>query len=341
MRILFVSDYPHLPDVIGGLQTTTHDLCLAIQTMGAETAVLCGTHEHRPSQDTPARYGADLGYLVIREPSPASALPLVCATWQPDVVVVQSGTALAPMVRAALACDVPCAVYLHNVETHQLAGVLPAHPSLLYLANSSFTARRWHALFGLECVVVPPVIAAAGYFGESQGADVLFVNPAPIKGVELMFQLAAACPELPFRVHESWTLDPTWRAWCLQRADRLDNIAWHGPVRDMRQAYGESRVLLMPSIWEESFGRTVIEAQLGGLPVLASNRGALPEVVGAGGMVLDPHAPIHVWAAALRKTYVAPASLVAAARENALGHVAATPLVVGELMAQLAAHASR
>ncbi|RZJ25838.1 MAG: glycosyl transferase family 1, partial [Haliea sp.] len=42
MRVLFVSDYPHLPDIRGGLQTTTHDLCLAIGMAGAEAAVLCG-----------------------------------------------------------------------------------------------------------------------------------------------------------------------------------------------------------------------------------------------------------------------------------------------------------
>ena len=31
MRVLFVSNYPRLPDIHGGLQTTTHDLCPAIQ----------------------------------------------------------------------------------------------------------------------------------------------------------------------------------------------------------------------------------------------------------------------------------------------------------------------
>ena len=40
MRVLFVSNYPHLPDIHGGLQTTTHDLCLAIQAMGAAAGVL-------------------------------------------------------------------------------------------------------------------------------------------------------------------------------------------------------------------------------------------------------------------------------------------------------------
>lgn len=43
----------------------------------------------------------------------------------------------------------------------------------------------------------------------------------------------------------------------------------------------------MPSLWNESFGLVAAEAMLNGIPVLASNRGALPEVVGEGGMLFD------------------------------------------------------
>ena len=35
----------------------------------------------------------------------------------------------------------------------------------------------------------------------------------------------------------------------------------------------------MPSLWNESFGLVAVEAMLNGIPVLASNRGALPETI--------------------------------------------------------------
>jgi len=47
-------------------------------------------------------------------------------------------------------------------------------------------------------------------------------------------------------------------------------------------------VLLLPSL-HEGFGRTALEAMSAGVPVIASNRGAIPEVVGNAGLLLDPY----------------------------------------------------
>ena len=342
MRVLFVSDYPHLPDIRGGLQTTTHDLCLAMAVAGAEAAVLCGLDEHGPA-GAPDRSRSDqaLGYLCMRSTSAERALPLVAAAWNPAVIVVQSGMALSSMVLASLQTGRATAVYLHNVEVHQLGGVLVPDPSLLYLANSAFTAQRWHALCGLQCEVVPPVVRADAYIAGATGSKVLFVNPTPIKGVELMFALAAQCPDIPFLVLESWNLEPNWRQLCRHRAQQLGNVEWLAPTDDMRPVYSRSRLLLMPSVWEESFGRTVVEAQLNGLPVLASRRGALPENVGAGGLTLDPHEPVQAWAAALRQLLAGYGGFSAAARGQALRHSAATPVIVANLLSRLAAHSAR
>lgn len=41
----------------------------------------------------------------------------------------------------------------------------------------------------------------------------------------------------------------------------------------------ESDVLICPSIWNEPFGRVILDAYKNAMPVIASNRGALPEIV--------------------------------------------------------------
>jgi glycosyltransferase involved in cell wall biosynthesis len=58
-----------------------------------------------------------------------------------------------------------------------------------------------------------------------------------------------------------------------------------------------TRLLLVPSVWEEPFGRVAAEAMINGIPPLVSNRGSLPHVVagdassGGGGRVL----PVPDW----------------------------------------------
>jgi hypothetical protein len=48
-----------------------------------------------------------------------------------------------------------------------------------------------------------------------------------------------------------------------------------------------TKLLLMPSLWLESFGLVAVEAMFNGVPVLASNRGALPETIGDAGFLFD------------------------------------------------------
>jgi len=62
-----------------------------------------------------------------------------------------------------------------------------------------------------------------------------------------------------------------------------------GPVSDAgRRALLENATLLAyPSIYE-GFGFPVLEAMTIGVPVVAANRGALPEVLGDAGTLVDP-----------------------------------------------------
>ena len=54
-------------------------------------------------------------------------------------------------------------------------------------------------------------------------------------------------------------------------------------------------VLVLPSRttprWKEQFGRVIIEASACGIPVIGSNSGAIPEVVGAGGIIVPENNP--------------------------------------------------
>jgi hypothetical protein len=53
------------------------------------------------------------------------------------------------------------------------------------------------------------------------------------------------------------------------------------------RAYADSDILVMPSL-HEGFGLPILEAMASGIPVVASNRGSLPEVIGDAGLMVEP-----------------------------------------------------
>jgi glycosyltransferase involved in cell wall biosynthesis len=132
------------------------------------------------------------------------------------------------------------------------------------------------------CEVVSP-IRAPKY--------VTFVNPQTTKGayvfVRIAEQLARRRPDIPLLVVES-----RGRAKESLEATSLDlsfakNLFFMNTTTDPRQIYAVSKVVLMPSLWWESFGLVAAEAMANGIPVLASDRGALPETIGDAGLLFN------------------------------------------------------
>lgn len=71
-----------------------------------------------------------------------------------------------------------------------------------------------------------------------------------------------------------------------------DSIEWMGrrSLDEVLVLVGDAACLVMPSIWYETFGRTIIEAFARGTPVIASRLGAMAELVrdGETGLLAEP-----------------------------------------------------
>lgn len=89
--------------------------------------------------------------------------------------------------------------------------------------------------------------------------------------------------------------------------DRLQRPPLKGAVRHVgyvapanrRALYEGARLLVQPS-FEEGFGIPVLEAMTLGVPVVAANRGSLPEVLGDAGPLVDPERPEAIASAIAR-----------------------------------------
>ena len=128
-----------------------------------------------------------------------------------------------------------------------------------------------------------PVVGYAGRLAAHKGVDVLLDAVGGMPGVELRVAgdgpLAAALRQRS------------------RRDDLAGRVSFLGTVHDMALAefYGDLDVLAVPSLttetWVEQFGRVAVEAMAAGVPVVASDSGALPDVVGEAGLLVAPGDP--------------------------------------------------
>ena len=120
------------------------------------------------------------------------------------------------------------------------------------------------------------------------GGFVTFINPIPVKGSALFSRIALEMgsrrPDIPFLVFEGRGGTDGLARLPIHLSGLTTVRGLHSTPRPS-EFYALSRMVLMPSLWEETFGRVAAEALANGIPVLASRRGALPETLGDAGFL--------------------------------------------------------
>lgn len=312
MRILFTTDHSYIPERAGGVESSTHACCVALKARGHEVAVLCSLDpagsmrfktflRRKLGGRASAVAERSLGYPAYRTWGIAETLGSVCAEFKPSVVCVQPGCQI-PLAHLVAARCLPAIVYLHDTDFPTLGDPPRPGDQWFYAAVSSYVAREAAREFGIVATVIPPLVDKEHYRVASSRSRVLFVNPDPLKGVEIALAIAEARPDIPFDFVECWPSNRKQKA-LRQRALRAGNVVWHAPTQDMRAHYRNTRLVLVPSVCPEGWGRVVTEAQVSGIPALASNRGGLPESVGPGGILVAPETGIRGWLDALARLW--------------------------------------
>ncbi len=235
---------------------------------------------------------------------------------RPDVVWTYGGDPVSLAVhRLAKRMDIPVVFALHNFS----------YPSAEVFRNvdyvvvpTEYSRQYYWKRLGLACQILPNVVNwDAAYVERRDPRYVTFINPLPHKGVYIFAriaqELARRRPDISFLVTQGRSSDTSLSAPELElvplASGRLRPDGTVMPIQpvaegqsgrnltimpytpDPRQfyprVYSATKMLLMPSLWEEAFGLVAAEAMLNGIPVLASTRGALPDTLGKSGFVFD------------------------------------------------------
>lgn len=304
MRVLFASAHKYLPEMRGGMEINTHHLAKRLQAKGIKIGVMSGlrgqgiTGLNAILQTKVLRRCCSrdswLGYPVWRAYDSTQIAEHVSRTFKPDIVVLQGGHEFLTLTRQFLNIGLPVVGYLHSPDRLPLDDDLRDDQRLAFLCNSEFTASLHPGK--KTAAILPPIVLREKYSTETDRSSAVFINPKPYKGLDIVISLAQARPDIPFLVvvnHEDQ----------LSTRPDIPNVTYLGPYDDMRVVYRRARIILAPSQWEETWGRIATEAQISGIPVLASNRGGLPEAVGAGGICLPADSPAEDWLAALSELW--------------------------------------
>jgi glycosyltransferase involved in cell wall biosynthesis len=148
--------------------------------------------------------------------------------------------------------------------------------------------------------VIPNGVSAA-FFAQKGGTHERLAGPrrilhaghcGPYKNVEA---LLTALPRIRDQLAEPVVLVKTGGAFTPAQERLIADLSieesiqrlGHIPLAQLPDVYAEADLLVIPSLYE-GFGLPALEAMAAGTPVVASDRGALPEVVGEAGILVDP-----------------------------------------------------
>ena len=164
------------------------------------------------------------------------------------------------------------------------------------VANSEFTASKIEELYDVDPEIIYPPINISDYEVEyDPDGYITIVNPRDKnKGGDIFLDIAEEIPEEKFLIVGEVPKN------LLSRVQELDNVTYEEWCDDMREVYGQSKMVVAPTRVVETFGRVPAEAMVSGIPCVVSNRGGLPYVVGDTGYVVENVESVDEWVDKIR-----------------------------------------
>ncbi len=133
--------------------------------------------------------------------------------------------------------------------------------------------------------------------GQKENTFITFINPSPEKGAGIFLRIALMAkerrPEWKFLVVESrYTWEEVMKVYKYD-PQTFTNVTFAKHTNTIKLVYGITKLLLVPSVWYEGFGRVAAEAIMNAIPVISSLSGGLPNAVNNGGMSIATPEQCH------------------------------------------------
>ncbi|WP_433214978.1 glycosyltransferase family 4 protein [Dactylosporangium sp. CS-047395] len=275
MRVLLAQNMPWLPGH-GGATKSNRLLLEELAARGHRCVAV--------TRGTPGvRTIAGVEVFAADGPRLPRLLRDVAAAEVPDWTLVPSDDPGLMMLGSALRATPDRVVYLVHTLQQLPFGPRTFYPSesgrrlvarargILAVSRAAQDYVRSHG--GLDSTVLHPHVYGPSPDVFDVDGPVTMVNPCGFKGLPILLGLADARPDLRFRAVRTWGSTDADLAELAARPN-VDVVPAAENITDVLRG---SRAVLMPSLWDETFGYTAVEAMLHGLPVLAADVGGLRE----------------------------------------------------------------
>ena len=299
LKILVAHHRWWYPTSVSGADIANHEFARRFRQAGLEVRVYGVSPPDAESRAREREYTADGLPVCLVTTDFLRGLAETIEAFRPDVVLTScpgpscGADDVTRMVETLRRYDLPVVLYVHDI-----GGTLPLFDPVrerlaAVVTNSRFMAARISALWGVEADVVYPVPERRAVdAGGTSGPFITFFNPLPHKGLSVAHNLVTRrFQDRPFLFVEGF-IDPEAHGIALSRSGNLVH-ARRSP--NVAAIYMMTRTLIVPSQWEEPFGRVALEAMYNRVPVIASRTGGLIESVGSGGVLIEDFGNAERW----------------------------------------------
>ncbi|MFH1790291.1 MAG: glycosyltransferase family 4 protein [bacterium] len=156
------------------------------------------------------------------------------------------------------------------------------------ISNSKYVSAEIERRFNRPSDVIYPIISVRDLLRvklqEDERKYITCIGQELIKGREIVEKIAAEMTDLQFMIVGRNILKPL----------KKNNILYFPWKDDVLDIYKKTKLLLIPSICNEAFGRTAVEAISLSIPVIGSNKGGLVEVLDEKNLIKDVY-DIQSW----------------------------------------------
>lgn len=292
--------HAYVPHHNAGAETTLHDILKRLVKSGWDARVVIKDRRGVSG----AEYEID-GVHVIQAKDKRELLH-----WLPKADVTISHLECSERTHIlSNAYGIPTIHLVHN--THPLTVRWQARSTALII-NTDWIAGEpeFCSVEKPKMVLYPPV--NPDDYETDHGRCVTLVNLWEDKGSRVFYEMAKRFPNVPFLGVKG--------GYGEQVIEELPNVTIMDHTDNMRDVYGQSKIMLMPSKYE-SFGRVGVEAAASGIPTIAHPTPGLLESLGDSGTFADRE-DLDAWESALRDLLkpvrYGKATKLAKARSNAL-----------------------